>query len=110
MEWHTIETKQKVLKQITLIKGKTKKIVVNKYYNLDGDIIDEGTDTTKFDSEKDFEIIATTKEMQFGDGDPFEMEDWAIYVDGERFDAGYELTSYHKQKTQLVLRGCTGCG
>ena len=110
IEWHTVEQKITTLSQKTLYKGKTKKIIINKYWDSHGDEIDWGTDTTKFDTEKDFEIISKTKEFQFCGGTPFTEDCWEIIVDGKRFDTEFELTGYKVQKTQLVLHGCVGAG
>ena len=109
METHTIKTTSKVLSTKTLLKGKTKKIIVNKYWDSHGNEVDWGTDTTKFDTEKEFEIIEEQVERDFGFS-KYTFDEWKIIVDGKRFDTGYELTGYKAQKTQLVLHGCVGAG
>ena len=53
METHEVKQEVKVLSKKTLLKGTTKKIVVNKYWDSHGDEHDWGTDTTNYDSEKD---------------------------------------------------------
>jgi len=89
----------------TLLKGKVKQIVVRKYYNLDGTIIDEGTDTTNFDVEKDFEITSKRKQI-YG----YRFDWWTLTVDGEAFGTEFEITKYKLDGDRLLLHGCTGAG
>ena len=91
----------------TLLKGKVKKIIVNKYWDSHGNEVDWGTDTTKFDTEKDFEIISKERDIY---GQIFEI--WNILVDGERFDKEFELTGYQfeRNKKNLILHACVGAG
>ena len=109
METHEIKQEVKVLSKKTLLKGTTKQIVVNKYWDSHGDEHDWGTDTTKFDSEKEFEIIEEQVEHDFG-FNKFTFDEWKIIVDGKRFDTEFELTGYKYLKTKLVLHGCVGAG
>ena len=88
-----------------LLAGQVKEIVVNKYYDLDGQIINEGQDTTKFEEAKDFEITKQPKKMY-----DYKFDDWSIKVNGEKFDTGWELTGYKLVGDRLVLRACTGAG
>lgn len=88
-----------------LLEGKTKEIMVYKFYDLDGDIINEGTDTQSFDTEKDFKITSTWKKIG-----NYEYEDWEVYVDGKRFGKEYEITGYTIKENRLILKGCTGAG
>ena len=89
----------------TLLKGKVKKITVKKYWDSHGNEVDWGTDTTKFDTEKDFEIISKERDIY---GQIFEI--WNILVDGERFDTEFELTGYRLNGNNLVLHACVGAG
>ena len=57
VETRAIKTNTEVLGTKTLYKGKTKKIEVNKYYDLDGQEINEGKDVLEYPNEVDFEII-----------------------------------------------------
>ena len=101
----TIKLPTKTFGKKTLFKGKAKKFIINKYYNLDGSIIDEGQDKIEFDSDKEFEIFEEKRKIY-----DYEFEVWTMIVDGKPFATDYELTGYKVQKTQVVLRGCTGCG
>lgn len=105
METHTIKVEQKELSSKTLLKGKVKKITVNKYWDSHGNEIDWGTDTTKFEAEKDFEIIEKKQEIF---GQIFAI--WNILVDGKRFDKEFELTGYKLSGNNLTLHGCVGAG
>lgn len=89
----------------TLLKGKIKKITVKKYWDSHGNEVDWGTDITKFDTEKDFEIISKERDIY---GQIFEI--WNILVDGERFDTEFELTGYRLNGNNLVLHACVGAG
>ena len=109
METHTIKTTSKVLSTKTLLKGTTKQIVVNKYWDSHGNEVDWGQDVENFDSEKEFEIIEEQVEWDFGfNKDTF--DEWHILVDGKRFDKEFELTGYKYLKTKLILHGCVGAG
>ena len=110
IEQHIINTEAKVLSTQVLYKGKTKKIVINKYWDSHGREVDWGKDVNKFDGEKDFEIIEEKVERDFGDLGKFTFDEWKIFVDGKRFDKEFELTGYKVQATQLVLHACVGAG
>lgn len=107
METHKIDIPTIDLGKTKLLKGKVKKIIVKKYYNLDGQIIDEGTDTFTYDKSADFEIESSKKKMW-----EFEYDWWTILVNGENIGKEWELTSYNydKEKQLLILKGCTGEG
>lgn len=89
----------------TLLRGKVKQIVVRKYYNLDGTIIDEGTATTDFDVEKDFKITSNTRQIC-----GYRFEFLTLTVDGKAFDTDFEITEYELDGNRLLLHGCTGAG
>ena len=105
METHEIKVEQKNLGSKIILKGKVKKITVNKYWDSHGDEIDWGTDTTKFDTEKEFEIVEKQQKIF---NQIFEV--WNLYVDGERFDTEFELTGYKLSGNNLTLHGCVGAG
>jgi len=101
---------RKILNTKTLIKGTTKKIEVNKYWDSHGTEVDWGQDTVNYDSEKTFEIISHDVEFSSEYIDPVIFEEWEILVDGKRFDHEFELTGYKLLKTKLVLHACVGAG
>jgi hypothetical protein len=107
IEWHTVEVPTKILEVKDLLEGDVREIVVDKYYDLDGDIINEGRDTFKYDLGAAFKITSTKKLMW-----ETEFEDWNILVNGERLDKEWELTSYKydRKNFRLILKGCTGAG
>lgn len=102
-----IKVDRKVLGVKTLLKGKVKRIIVKKYYDLNGSIINEGQDMLDYRREREFEITSTKEKMY---GKTFNW--WNIKVNGKSIDDEWELTSYKfdKQNKQLILEGCTGAG
>lgn len=110
METHTIKLDTEVVGTRTLFAGKTKKIELNKYYDLDGTIINEGKDTINYDSEVPFEIIEKKIKYNWEYISPQVLERWEIKVNGMRICTDVELTGYKVLKTKLVLSGCTGAG
>jgi hypothetical protein len=109
VETHEIKTTAKVLSRKTLLKGTTKRIEVNKYWDSHGNEVDWGQDVENFDSEKEFEIIEEQVERDFGFS-KYTFDEWHILVDGKRFDKEFELTGYKNLKTKLVLHACVGAG
>ena len=91
----------------TLLKGKVKKIIINKYWDSHGTEVKWGTDTENYDIEKDFEITEK-KTTIYG----VDFNVWNILVDGKRFDKEFELTGYHFEhnKKNLILHACVGAG
>ena len=91
----------------TLLEGECEEVIINKYYDLDGDIIQEGQDTLQYPYGADFKITATKKKMY-----DYEYEWWSIVVNGLNIDREWELTSYHfdRETKRLTLKGCTGAG
>jgi hypothetical protein len=89
----------------TLLKGKVKQIIINKYWDSHGNEISWGTETHHFDTDKEFEITETKKTFY---GVDFDI--WNIMVDGKRFDTEFELTGYNFNDGNLILHGCIGAG
>lgn len=109
METHTVKLDTEVLSTKTLIKATTKKVVVKKYYDLDGQIIDEGTDTYKFDHDVPFEITEKKIKYNWEFIEPTIHEVWGMTLNGKKVNYG-ELTQYRYSKTQLTLHACVGAG
>lgn len=109
METKIIKMDTEVLGTKTLIKGKTKKIVVKNYYDLDGQIINEGTTTENYENEVDFEIIEKQVKYNWKFMKPTITEQWEIKVNGTKVNYG-ELTSYRHSSRQLTLHACVGAG
>ena len=110
METHTIKLDTEVLGTKTLFKGKTKKIEVNKYYDLDGTVINEGKDVIDYPNEAEFEIIEKKVKYNWEFMEPSIFERWELKVNGMRILTDLELTGYRVLKTKVVLQGCTGAG
>lgn len=107
LEFHTLDVKEEILGEKTLLEGEVEEIIVNKYYDLDGDIIQEGQDTLQYRYGAQFKITATKKKMY-----DYEFEWWNIVVNGLNIGREWELTSYNydRKNKRLVLKGCTGAG
>lgn len=110
MELQTINLNTEVVGTKTLCQGKTKTIVVNKYYDLDGQIINEGTDIVNFASEVPFEIVENKIRFNWKTQTPTFIDEWVVKVKGGEFRSDLEITGYKVLKTKLVLSGCTGAG
>ena len=101
----------KILKTETLFKGKITEVELDKYYDLDGTLINEGRETLQFPENSVIEIISETIEQHFNSGkDPFRYENWVVKVNGEKIAKEYEITGYSSRKDIMVLRACTGAG
>ena len=107
MECIEIKVDEKILGRKTLLKGEVNQIIIDKYYDLDDMIIDEGRDTLKYRDGAQFEIISTKKKIF-----DHKFDWWTIKVDGKNIGEDWELTSYdYDGKSKLLkLRGCTGAG
>lgn len=111
MKTATINVTTKVLKTETIFKGKVSEVELEKYYDLDGTLINEGRETLQFPENSDIEIISETGEKYFGSSkEPFEYEDWVVKVNGKKIAKEYEITGYSSRKDIMVLRACTGAG
>ena len=111
METITIETNTEVLSTKVLLEGKTKKIVVSKYYDLDGQTISEGVDTKEFDTPKPFKIIEKKIKFNWSYGNPTIINEWEVIVNGKPFGENeYEITGYDFKTKTLKLTGCVGAG
>ena len=106
----TIIVDTKVLEKKTLYKGTTRKIVVSKYYDFNGEIIDQGRDTINYDADASIEIISEKIEHKYGRTDPVIFDVWTLLVNGEKICEDLEITGYKAQKTQLLIEGCIGAG
>lgn len=95
-----------------LYSGETKKIEIKKYYDLDGRIIDEGTEVVKFDKPTTVNIVSDKIRHTYPSPDmlSYEFESWKVSVDGKRVFEDLEITSYKVLKTKIVFEGCTGAG
>ena len=107
METVELNVEEQELGKRTLLEGEVEKIIVNKYYDLDGDIIQEGQDTFEYRYGAQFKITATKRKMF-----DYEYEWWMIEVNGLNLGREWELTSYNfdRKNKQLILKGCTGAG
>ena len=89
----------------TILKRKTNQVLLDKYYNLDGTIIDEGDEVIKLPDDSTLEITEK-KQNLYG----YEFEVWQVTVNGKKFATDYEITGYAIEPDQIVLHACTGCG
>ena len=77
-----------------------KKVILQEYYDLNGDIINEGTKTWEYAEVK----IQKHSWKEFG-------KKWSfieVFVNGQEIES--EITSIKGNENILRLRGCTGCG
>ena len=110
METHTIKLDTEVLNKRTLVKGHITAVEVNKYYDLDGTIIDEGKDVVDYPNGADFEIISKHIKYNWEYMEPTIFERWELFVNGMRILTDLELTGYKVLKNKVILQGCTGAG
>ena len=89
----------------TILKRKTSQVLLDKYYNLDGTIIDEGDEVIKLPKDSTLEITEIKQKIY-----DYEFEVWQVKVNGEKFATDYEITGYAVEPDQIVLHACTGCG
>ena len=89
----------------TILKRKTSQVLLDKYYNLDGTIIDEGDEVIKLPKDSTLEITEIKQKLY-----DYEFEVWQVKVNGEKFATDYEITGYAVEPDQIVLHACTGCG
>ena len=106
----TIKLDTKLISSKILFSGKTKQIELNKYYDLDGMIIDDGTDIINYENETQFEIIEKKIKYDWGYGSQEIIDCWEIKVNGKKIYKDIELTAYKVLKNKLVLSGCSGAG
>lgn len=100
------------MKTITLVSNRTnehyeeigtykvKKVILSQYYDLDGNIIDEGTKTWKNAEVK----VQKHSWKEFG-------KKWnfiEVFVNGKEIEA--EITSIQGNSNLMRLEGCIGCG
>ena len=88
----------------TILRRKTSRVLLDKYYDLDGTIIDEGDEAVELPKDSILEITEVTdvKRKAFGC--------WLVHVNGKKFAADYEITGYAIEPDQIVLHACTGAG
>ena len=86
----------------TLYKGNFSKIQISKYYDLDGMIIEEGSEELKLEPNTDVKIVS--KQSRWG------FENWLVLVNGKDVCEDVEVTGYKALNDRLVIRGCTGAG
>lgn len=99
----TIELPMKTLGEETLLKGHTKRVKIDRYYDMHGKKIytdEEPCEDLK--GEFDFEIRCTKRECY---GDRYDL--WTLYLNGKK---KCSIESYHLQKTQLKVSDCWGAG
>lgn len=89
----------------TILKRKTSQVLLDKYYDLDGNIINEGDEVIKLPKDSTLEITEVKRKMF-----DYEFEVWLVKVNGEKFAEDYEITGYAIEPDQIVLHACTGCG
>ena len=89
----------------TILKRKTSQVLLDKYYDLDGNIINEGDEVIKLPKDSTLEITEVKRKM-FDD----EFEGWLVKVNGEKFAEDYEITVDAIEPDKIVLHACTGCG
>lgn len=107
----TLSVKSQVVSSKKIWEGNIKKVVIKKYYDLDGQLIDEGTDTIKYEKEVSAKIVSRKIKYIWTHGSkPTFLEDWEVTIDNEKIGSDLEFTQYEKTPTQLILYGCVGCG
>ena len=107
----TIKLNTEVTGVKKLLTGKTKKVIIKKYYDLNGQCYDEGTETKTFKEDKNFEIVEKKVKYNWGFGmKPTTFKEWEVYIDGKRYYEDCEITGYKHNTMQLVLEGCVGAG
>lgn len=93
----------------TICFGKTHLIELHKYYDLDGDKINEGIDTFNYVTAVDFKIVETKYTIHFTMGDE-DVTWWQLYLNGEETSLQADITGCKINGDVLILYGCTGCG
>ena len=105
----TLTINREKISEKTICFGKTHLIELHKYYDLDGDKINEGIDTFNYDTAVDFKIVETKYATHFVTGD-VNATWWDLYLNGEETPLQADITGYKINGDVLVLSGCTGCG
>lgn len=101
------ETKE--LSRTLLADGYTTTIDCTRYWDAHGERIQLEPEQRNFDEPKKFEIVRVLTELVYPDSDSLLIEDWLLYVDGEKYDIG-EIMKYRALKTKLELDVCVGRG
>ena len=89
----------------TIYKGNFSKIQISKYYDLDGMIIEEGSEELKLEPNSEVEI-KEKKSKLYG----INFTTWLLFVNGEKVETNVDITGYKALTDRLAIRGCTGAG
>lgn len=81
--------------------GKINKLVINWYYDLHGDIINQDPEKKEFKEEKAFSIFET--KTKYGD-------DWEVMIMGEDSVKWIDAYKYDQKTKTLTVRACSGAG
>lgn len=102
-EMRTIKVPTEILGEETLLKGHTKRIKIDRYYDLHGQkIYDDDEPCEDLKGEFDFEIKCL-KRLCYGS----RFDVWRLYINGKEHCG---IDGYHLQKTQLKVTDCWGAG
>ena len=102
--------KTQILSEKILFTGNIQTIVVNKFYDLDGYYIDEGSETKTYKTSVQVEIRERKIKYIWEHSEPDIFSEWQIFVDGKLLDVDGEVCGYEINRTKLTLQSCTGAG